>query len=68
MTVASQVKQCMVSLKGAQAELAQFAETAVSDSEQQAFLQAAQTTERIVEDLKMRIGKIESEELQYKGF
>jgi restriction endonuclease S subunit len=68
MTIASQVKQSLASLKGAEAELSNFALTTPDENEQKTFQEAVDTTEKVIKDLKQRVGELEKEEFQYKGF
>jgi hypothetical protein len=68
MTVSQQVKQTLASLKGAQAELETFSLNTQNQQAKQLFSQAAQTTQTIVDSLKLRVGQLEAEEPQYKGF
>lgn len=68
MTVASQVKQTLASLKSAQANLESFALETKNQQAKQLYTNAAQQAKSIVDMLEPRIGQIESEEPQYKGF
>lgn len=68
MTVSSQVKTCLASLKSAQADLEQFALNTQNQEAKSMFTQAAATTRQIVEELEGRVGQLEAEEPQYKGF
>ncbi|WP_085520967.1 DUF1657 domain-containing protein [Tuberibacillus sp. Marseille-P3662] len=68
MTVASQVKQSLASLKGAEAELSNFALTTLDEKERKAYQEAVNATEKVITDLKQRVGDLEKEEFQYKGF
>jgi copper chaperone CopZ len=68
MTVASDVKQCLASLKGVEASLSSLA-TRTQDSESRRTLhETMMEVNEIVEELKKRVGKLEREEPQYKGF
>ncbi|MDB5085127.1 MAG: hypothetical protein JWN30_2013 [Bacilli bacterium] len=68
MTVSSQVKQTMASLKSAHANLETFALNTQNEQAKQLYTQAAQDTQSIVSALENRVNDIESEEPQYKGF
>ncbi|WP_019121525.1 DUF1657 domain-containing protein [Brevibacillus massiliensis] len=68
MTVASQVKQTLASLKGAQANLETFALNTQNKQAKQLYTQAAQTTQSICDTLEQRVMQLETEEPQYKGF
>lgn len=68
MTVASQVKQSLASLKSIHASLQRFALTSVDNHAQQEFHEAMLKTEAMIEDVKKRIGELEREEPQYNGF
>ncbi|MFM1653453.1 DUF1657 domain-containing protein [Brevibacillus sp. B_LB10_24] len=68
MTVSSQVKQTLASLKGAQANLESFALATQNKQAKQLFTQAAQTTQSICDTLEQRVVQLETEEPQYKGF
>ncbi|MFT4414219.1 DUF1657 domain-containing protein [Fredinandcohnia humi] len=68
MTVASQVKQSLASLKSIHASLQGLALKSIDEKSQRTFHETMLVTEEIIEDLKMRIGKLEKEEPQYEGF
>ncbi|GAX89175.1 DUF1657 domain-containing protein [Effusibacillus lacus] len=68
MTVASQVKQTLASLKSAQANLETFALNTQNKNAKQTYTQAAQSTQSIINTLEKRVNEIEKEEPQYKGF
>jgi hypothetical protein len=68
MTVASQVKQTLASLKSAQASLEGFALNTQNKQAKQMYTQAAQTTQSIVNSLEQRVTALEKEEPTYKGF
>jgi hypothetical protein len=67
MTVASDVKTCLASLKSAQASLETFALSTQNQEAKSMFEQAAQTTQSIVEQIAGRVQQLENEEPQYKG-
>ncbi|WP_248926805.1 DUF1657 domain-containing protein [Paenibacillus hamazuiensis] len=68
MTVASQVKTTLASLKSAQASLETFALGTQNQGAKQLFEQAAKTTQQVVDQLSARVTELENEEPQYKGF
>lgn len=68
MTVSSQVKTCVASLKSAQASLEQFALNTQNQEAKQLFTNAATQTGQIVQQLENRVQQLETEEPQYKGF
>lgn len=68
MTVASDVKTCLASLKSAQASLEQFALSTQNEDAKNLFTNAAQQTLQIVNQVQGRVQQLESEEPQYKGF
>ncbi|WP_027094724.1 DUF1657 domain-containing protein [Cohnella thermotolerans] len=68
MTVASQVKTCVASLKSAQASLEQFALNTQNQEAKNLFTSAAQQTQQIVSQVESRVQQLENEEPQYKGF
>ena len=68
MTVATQVKQTLASLKSAQANLETFALNTQNQQAKQMFSQAAEQTKSIVNNLEQRVTELENEEPQYKGF
>ncbi|WNS45465.1 DUF1657 domain-containing protein [Paenibacillus sp. MMS20-IR301] len=68
MTVASQVKTCVASLKSAQASLEQFAMETQNEEAKTLFTNAAEQTQQIVEQVEGRVTQLEKEEPQYRGF
>ena len=68
MTVASQVKTCVASLKSAQASLEQFALSTQNQEAKTLFTNAAQQTQQILSQVESRVQQLENEEPQYKGF
>ncbi len=68
MTVSSDVKTCLASLKSAQASLEQFALSSQNQEAKTLFQNAAQTTQQVVDQLQGRVQQIEQQEPQYKGF
>lgn len=68
MTVASQVKTTLASLKSAQASLEQFALGTQNEEAKTLFTNAAEQTQQIVTQVESRVQQLENEEPQYKGF
>lgn len=68
MTVATQVKTCLSSLKSAQASLEQFALNTQNQEAKTLFEQAAKQTQQICDQVSARVQQLENEEPQYKGF
>ncbi|MBD2866734.1 MULTISPECIES: DUF1657 domain-containing protein [Paenibacillus] len=68
MTVASDVKTCLASLKSAQASLEQFALSTQNQEAKSVFQNCAQTTQQVVDQVNARVQQLENEEPQYKGF
>jgi hypothetical protein len=67
-TVATQVKTCLASLKSAQANLETFALNTQNQEAKTMFENAAKSTQEIVNQVSSRVQQIENEEPQYKGF
>ncbi|MFA9558606.1 DUF1657 domain-containing protein [Evansella sp. AB-rgal1] len=68
MTVASQVKQCVASLKNIEASLNSFAIQSQNKEASETFQETANRTRKVITDMEKRVGQIELEEPQYKGF
>jgi hypothetical protein len=68
LTVATQVKTCLASLKSAQASLETFAISTQNQEAKSMFENAAKSTQAIVDQVSSRVQQIENEEPQYKGF
>ncbi|MDG5786102.1 DUF1657 domain-containing protein [Evansella sp. AB-P1] len=68
MTVASQVKQCVASLKNIEATLNSLAIRSEDKEASEVFRETCQTTRRVLTDLETRVKEMEFEEPQYKGF
>jgi len=68
MTVASEVKQCLANLKGIEASLSSLALNTRDDETARIIHQAMLEIGKIAADVKMRVGQLEREEFQYKGF
>lgn len=67
MTVASQVKQTLASLKGVQGTLRIYSTQTQDDETKSVFSEALEVTEDIVNDLEKRVQVLEFQEPQYKG-
>lgn len=68
MTVSSQVKQTLVSLKGAQGTLRIYSTQAQNEKSKSAYQEALEITDEIIKDLEKRIQTLEFQEPQYKGY
>ncbi len=68
MTVSTQLKQTVASLKSAQGNLEAFALQTQNQQAKQLFTNSAQQAKAIVDSLEQRVSQIEGEEPQYKGF
>ncbi|MFJ8234155.1 DUF1657 domain-containing protein [Ureibacillus sp. NPDC094379] len=68
MTVVSDVKQCLASLKGVEASLSNLAERTQDNDSKQTLHETMMVVSEIVADLKKRVGELENEEYQYKGY
>jgi hypothetical protein len=67
-TVASDVKTCVASLKSAQASLEQFALSTQNQEAKAVFETASITTQQVIDQISIRVQQLENEEPQYKGF
>ncbi|WP_413158425.1 DUF1657 domain-containing protein [Bacillus subtilis] len=68
MTIASDVKQSLASLKGVEASLSSLALRTLDNESKRTLHETMMILHEVVTDLKKRIGELEREELQYKGF
>ncbi len=68
MTVGSQVKQCLASLKSIAANLNTLALKTEDEEARLAFHETCLKTRKIVQQIELRVGELEFEEPQYKGF
>ncbi|GER68193.1 NADH dehydrogenase [Weizmannia acidilactici] len=66
MTVYSNVKQSLATVKGIETQLSTLALNAMDEKAQQAFHQAMLLVGEIKQDLQIRIHQMEREEPQYK--
>ncbi|MGE5558682.1 MAG: DUF1657 domain-containing protein [Bacillota bacterium] len=67
MTVASQVKQTLASLKGVRGNLRIYAAQSQHKEAVSAYTEAIEITEEVIDALEHRISRLEFEEPQYKG-
>ena len=67
MTVASQVKQTLASLKNAQATLQIYATQSQNPEAQSVFEETSRITKEISREVEQRLRTLEFEEPQYKG-
>ncbi|MBA4602319.1 DUF1657 domain-containing protein [Thermoactinomyces mirandus] len=68
MTVATNVKKCLASLKSAQASLKQLSIETGHPHAKDTFKKASDTTLRIIDRIEQRLQTLEREEPQYKGY
>lgn len=68
MTVSAQVKQTLAGLKGAQAALESFATISETLEAKETIRRNSQKVADVIKDLEKRLGVLEFEEPQYKGF
>ncbi|MBA4538550.1 DUF1657 domain-containing protein [Bacillus aquiflavi] len=67
MTIASSLKSCIASLKGAEASFSKLAAITSCTDATRAFHECMLETREIVDDLQKRLAFLEREEPQYKG-
>lgn len=65
MTVGTQVKQALASLKSAQASFETFALATDNQNAKQLYQQAAQQTQQVLSSIEPRLQEIQAEEPQY---
>lgn len=68
MTVASQLKQTIASLQGAAASISTYAEHHPDEEVKELFRSCQREIESILQELNQRLGQIEYEEPQFKGY
>ncbi len=68
MTVSSDVKTAVASLKSAQASFEQFALSTDNKQAKQMYANAAQQVQQILGQVEPRVQQLENEEPQYRGF
>ncbi|MCM3568936.1 DUF1657 domain-containing protein [Neobacillus mesonae] len=67
MTVASNVKQCLVTITGIESQLSTLALNSLDREAQAVFHEAAMKIETVKKDLQYRVLELERQEPQYKG-
>jgi len=67
MTVASQVKKTLATLKGNQGTLRLYAAQTRNEETKSVYNEALETTGTIINDLERRVQTLENQEPQYKG-
>ncbi|RRN68606.1 DUF1657 domain-containing protein [Peribacillus simplex] len=68
MTIASDVKQCVSSLKGVEAGLSSLALRTQDDESKRTLHETMLVVNEIMKDVQKRVSELEREEPQYKGF
>jgi len=68
MTISGQVKQTLASLKGVQTTLESFSSIEQNPEAKSAFSGNAERISQVIKDMEKRLGVLEFEEPQYKGF
>ncbi|TCP31777.1 uncharacterized protein DUF1657 [Scopulibacillus darangshiensis] len=68
MTIGSQVKQSLASVKSIEAILSSLTVQSEDKTAKKAFDESRVLAARVAEDLQKRVGELEREEAQYKGF
>ncbi|WNF37962.1 DUF1657 domain-containing protein [Bacillaceae bacterium IKA-2] len=68
MTVGSQVKQCLAGLKSIEAGLNNFAIKSNDEEARLAFHETCLKTRKVIKEIEARVGEIEFQEPEYKGF
>jgi phosphoglycolate phosphatase-like HAD superfamily hydrolase len=67
LTVASQVKQTLASLKGIQGTLGIYSNKSQDEETKNVFNEALSNVNDIIKDMEKRLQALEFEEFQYKG-
>ncbi|AOY76211.1 DUF1657 domain-containing protein [Clostridium formicaceticum] len=68
MTVGSQVKQTLATLKGTQGTLRTYSLQCHHEEEKKVYEEALKTSNEIIKDLENRLKTLEFEESQFKGY
>lgn len=68
MTIASNVKQCVSNLKGVEAGLSSLALRTQDDESKRILHKTMLVVNEVRKDVQKRVGELEREEPQYKGF
>lgn len=67
MTVASNIKQTLASLKGIESTLRIYSVQSRKEEEKEVYKNQLQTVESVIKDIEDRLKTLEFEEPQYKG-
>lgn len=67
MTVGSNVKQTLASLKGIESTLRIYSLQSKNKEDIQIYKEALETTESVIKNIEKRVKRLEFEEPQYKG-
>ncbi|MFF2450649.1 DUF1657 domain-containing protein [Neobacillus sp. NPDC058068] len=67
MTIASNVNQCLSTIKGIEAQLSSLALNSLDEEAKAVFHETALTMAEVKKDLQYRVLELEREEPQYKG-
>lgn len=67
MTVASNVKQCLATIKGIETQLTALALNSLDEEAKAAFHETSLTIATVKKDLQYRVLELERQEPQYKG-
>lgn len=68
MTIAANVKQSLATIKGIEADLSSLALRTQDQDSKKTLHETMMIMHEIVTDVKKRVGDLEREEFQYKGF
>lgn len=68
MTIASDVKQCAASLRGVEAALSSLALRTQDEESKRILHETMVKVNEVMNDVQKRVGELEREEPQYKGF
>ncbi|GHI00951.1 DUF1657 domain-containing protein [Neobacillus kokaensis] len=67
MTIASNVKQCLATIRGIESQLSSLALNSLDEEAKAIFHESAMTIETVKKDLQFRVLELERQEPQYKG-
>lgn len=67
MTVASNVKQCLTTVRGIESQLSTLALNSLDEEAKSIFHESAIAIETVKKDLQFRVLELERQEPQYKG-
>ncbi|KAB2952099.1 DUF1657 domain-containing protein [Heliorestis acidaminivorans] len=68
MTVSSQVKQTLASLKGSRATLETFATVEENEEAKETLIRNRKRLDQVIDKFEQRLSELEFEEPEYKGF